>query len=265
MYHIRRFENPILGRVIRQQWKFSRICFALIVQGVLLLVICQLLLLAKLGQFADLIFLSEALLVLIVPPYLACSGLNIHFAPLLSRDLFQLSRINRRWIWVSVILGSQIYTFYFLGLATLVLTILIPSISSDIAFLEVLQLQLVFGIYIIVAALVSGLWWRVLRHDIFATEATYLGWILLIGGVFLLAPLDRYVENLEPIIPPFLHLNPLSAVCHLLKLDVFRTPHLYELTPIPSYRVVYPSWHIVCTWQILIGICCVALGWRNRI
>ena len=265
MHRIRRFESPILSQAIRQQWKFSRICFALIVQGVLLLVICQLLFVAKLGQFIDLIFLSEALLALIVAPYLSCSGLNKHFVPFLSRDLFQLSRINLRWIWVSVILGSQIYTFCFLGLATLVLTILIPSISSDIAYLKVLQLQLVFGIYIIVAALVGGLWWRVFHHEIFATEATYLGWIFLIGGVFLLAPLDRYVDNLEPIIPPFLHLNPLSAVCHLLKLDVFRTPHLYELTPIPSYRVIYPSWHIVCTWQILIGICCVILARLNRV
>ncbi len=260
MRHIRRFENPILSRVIRQRWKFSKICFALIVQSVLLLVICQLLFLAKLGQFIDLIFLSEALLVLIVAPYLACSTLNKHFAPLLSSDLFQLSRINPRWVSVSIILGSQIYTFCFLGLTTLVLTILIPSIS-DVTYLEMVQLQLVFGIYVIVAASVGGLWWRVFRHEIFATEATYLGWSLLIGGVFLLSPLDRYLENLEPIIPPFLHLNPLIAVCHLLELDVFRTPHLYELTPIPSYLFVYPSWYIICGWQILIGICCGALAW----
>ena len=263
MHHIRRFENLILNQVIHQQWKFGKICFALIVQSLLLLVICQLLFLAKLGRHTDLIFLSETLLVLIVSPYLACRGLNRHFAPLLSRGLFQLSRMRPRWIWLSIIVGSQIYTFCFLSLASIVFTILIPSISN-ITHLRVIQLQLVFGLYIIVAALVGGLWWRVFRHEVFATEVTYLGWILLIGGVFLLAPLDRYVENLEPIIPPFLHLNPLMAVCHLLEIDVFRTPHLYELTPIPSYRVVYPSWYIVCTWQILIGICCVVLARWNR-
>ena len=263
MLRIPRFENPIFSQVIRQQWKFRRICFALIVQGVLVLVICQLLFHAKLGRFADLIFLSEALLVLIVAPYLACSTLNSHFTPLLSGGLFQLSQIDLRSGWLRVILGSQIYTFCFLTLGTLALTIFIPSVS-DITHLEVVQLQLVCGIYAIVAALVGGLWWRVVRHEILATEAIYLVWILLIGGVLVLSPLDRYVENLEPIIPPFLHLNPLSAVCHLLELDVFRTPHLYELTPIPSYRVVYPSWHIVCFWQILIGICCVILARWNR-
>ena len=188
----------------------------------------------------------------------------MHFAPLVSSNLLPLSRMRSQQVGCSVIVGSQIYIFCFLGLATLVFTILIPSISK-ITHFEVLQLQIVFGIYVIVAALVGGWWWYVFRHKIFATEVTYLGWIVLIGGVFLLAPLDRYLENLEPIIPPFLHLNPLMAVCNLLKIDVFRTPHLYELTPIPSYRVVYPSWHVVCAWQILIGICCVGLARWNRV
>ena len=264
MHHARRFENPILSHVVHQQWKFSRICFALITQSVLLLVICQLLFLAKLGRYTDLIFLSEALIVLIVPPYLAGSGLNKHFTPLLSTNLMQLSRMRPRRVGLSVVLGNQIHIFCFLGLATLVFTILIPSISK-ISHFQVLQLQLVFALYIIVAALVGGLWWCLFRHEIFATEMTYLGWCLLIGGVFLLSPLDRYLDNLEPIIPPFLHLNPLMAVCHLLEIDVFRTPHLYELTPIPSYRVTYPSWHIVCTWQILIGVCCVSLARWNRV
>ena len=261
---IRRLENPILDQVIHQQWNLGKICCALIIQSLLLLVICQFLFRAKLGRYTDMIFLSEALLVLIVSPYLACSKLNRQVAPLLSLTHLQLSKMCHRRSWMSVILGSQIYTFCFLSFATLVFLILIPSISK-ISHFEVVRLQLVIAIYIIVTASVGGLWWRVFRHEIYATEATYLGWILLIGGVFLLVPLDRYVENLEPIIPPFLHLNPLSAVCHLLAIDVFRTPHLYELTPIPSYRVVYPSWYTVCLWQIVIGICCVVLPWGKRI
>lgn len=263
MHHIRHFENPILIEVIRQQWKFSRICFALILQSVLLVIICQLLFSAKLGQYTDLIFLSEALIALIIPPYLASSGLNKHLAPLQSTGQLQLSQMHLRRVALSVVFGSQIYTVCFLGLALIIFTIFIPSISN-IKHLQVLQLHTVFTIYFIVASLAGGLWWSVFRHETLATEATYVGWIFLIGGVFLLAPLDRYLENLEPIIPPFLYLNPLMAVCHLLQIDVFRTPHLYELTPIPSYRVVYPSWQAVCLWQILIGICCVALARWNR-
>ena len=264
MRQILRYENPVLSRVIRHQWKISRIFFALLVQSVLLLVICQLLFRAKLGKYVDLVFLSEAVIVLIIPPYLACSGLKKHFAPFLSENLLQISRMRLREIGLSAVFGMQIYPFCFLALTFIIFTILIPPIS-DINHLQVAQLHLVFGIYIIVSASVGGLWWHLFRHEIFATEITNLGWILLIGGVFLLSPLDRHLKNLEPIIPPFLHLNPLMAVRHLLEIDVFRTPHLYELTPIPSYRVVYPPWHIVCIWQILIGICCVALARWDRI
>ena len=259
MRHISRFENPILSRVVRHQWKFSRICFALVIQTILLLIICQLLFLARLGRHQDLIFLSEVLLILIVSPYLASSGLNTHFAPLLSSNLLQLSRMRSQQVGLGVIVGSQIYIFCFLGIATLVLVILIP-LNSALTYSEVLRLQIVIGLHIIVAASVGGVCWRVLRHKIYATEVTYLAWGLVIGSVFLLAPLDRYLDDLEPIIPAFLHLNPLMAVCNLLEIDVFRTPHLYELTPIPSYRVVYPAWHVVCTLQILIAITCTVLA-----
>lgn len=264
MRHIPRFENPIFSQVINHQWKVHKICFAIVLFGGLLLVICQLLFRAKLGQYIDLILLSEALLILIVSPYLACSTLNKHFAHALSTIFLQLSRMRLRWVWLSVILGSQFYLFCFVALTSIVFTMLLPSISN-ITHRQVIQLHLIFTIYTILGAVVGGFWWSVLRHEIFATQATYLGWSLLIGGVFLLSPLDRYLQNLEPIIPPFLHINPLMAVCHLLEIDVFRTPHLYELTPVPSYRVVYPSWHIVCTWQILIGICCVTLARWNRV
>ena len=260
---IGRFENLILGHVVNLQWRVGKICCAVLLQTLLLLVVCQLLLVAKLGRFTDLIFLSEAVLALMIAPYLACSGLKKILTPLLSTDLWCLAQLNPRRSWMSVVLGSQLHTFCFLGFATLIFLLLIPLIST-ITYLKVIQLQLVIAIYIVVAASVGGLWWRVFGHEIYATEVTYLGWILLIGGVFLLGPLDRFIDNLEPVIPPFLHLNPLSAVCHLLEIDVFRTPHLYELTPIPSYRVVYPSWHIVCTWQILIGICCFTLGRRQH-
>ncbi len=264
MRQLPRFENPIFSQVISHRWNFSKTCFAIVVLGGLLLVICQLLFRAKLGQYADLILLSEALLILIISPYIACSALTHHFAPSLSTNVLQLSRMRLRWVWLNIIFGSQVHLFCFLALTSIVFTILLPS-TSNITHREVIQAHLIFAIYTILGALVGGFWWSVLRHQIFATLVTYLGWALLIGGVFLLSSLDRYLENLEPIIPPFLHLNPLMAVCHLLEMDVFRTPHLYELTPVPSYRVVYPPWHTVCTWQILIGSCCVALARWNRV
>ena len=136
MRQILRYENPVLSRVIRHQWKISRIFLALLVQSVLLLVICQLLFRTKLGKYADLVFLSEAVIVLIIPPYLACSGLNKHFAPLLSANLLQMSRMRLREIGLSVVFGSQIYSFCFLALTFTIFTILIPPIS-DISHLQV--------------------------------------------------------------------------------------------------------------------------------
>lgn len=257
-------ENPILIWMIRERWKFGKICFALVVQTVLLLVVCHLLWRAKLGRFADVLFLSEAILILLVSPYLACSALNKPFGCVPSAHLLLFSPMRSLSVMEGIILGSQLYSFCFLGFTWIVLGILIPAIS-DISLFQVILLHLVFGIYTVVGASVGAYGWHIFRNELFATELTYLIMVILIGGVFLLSPLDRYVENLRPMIPPFLHINPLIAVCHLLKLDVFRTPYLYELTPIASYVFVYPSWYVVCGWQALIGCCCFLLTLRQGV
>jgi hypothetical protein len=262
MNPIQQIENLSFSRVMRQRWKFGKICFAIIVQSILFVLICQLLLRAKLGHFADLIFLSEAITVLIVSPYLACSAFNKLFGRVSSDDLLLLSPIRFRSILGRIILGSQIYSLCFIGLATLVFIILIPPIS-EISRFNVVLLHAVFCIYTFVGASVGALGWQIFRSELFATEMVYFVWLILIGGVFLLSPLDRYLENLQPIIPPFLHINPLIAVCHLLEIDIFRTPYLYlkhELTPIPSYDVKFPLWYIVCGWQALIGLGCFLLA-----
>ena len=254
------FENPIFRRVMSQRWRgVGKICIAVIIQASLLLVICQLLIRARLGQFTNLIFLAEAILILIVSPYLACSSLNKHFDFRLSDGLMLLSPIRSRTILVRILFGSQIYSLCFLGVTTFVFIVS----SGEILRYKVVLLHLVFIVYIFVGASIGALGWHIFRHTLFAVELTYLVWAFLIGGVFLLSPLDRYLENLQPIIPPFLNINPLIAVCHLLEIDIFRTPALYELTPIPSYLFVYPAWYQVCGWQMLIGFCCCALVSRK--
>ena len=256
MNSVWQFENPIFNRGMSRRWKgVIKICFAVIVQSVLLLVICQLLIHAKLGRFTSLIFLAEAILILIVSPYLACNTLNKHFDMRVSDGLMLLSPIHSRTILGRILLESQIYSLCFLVVAALVFTVS----TGDILRYKVILLHLVFIVYIFVGASIGALGWHIFRHTLFAVELTYLVWAFLIGGVFLLSPLERHLENLEPIIPPFLHVNPLIAVCHLLEIDIFRTPALYELTPIPSYFFVYPPWYQVCGWQMLIGFCCCVL------
>ena len=255
MYFTRQFENPIFSRVKSQRWRgFGKICIAVVIQSALLLGICQLLTRAKLGQFTNLIFLAEAILILIVSPCLACSALTKHHYSRLGDGLLSLSPIHSRTILVRLLIKSQIYSVCFLAVTMLVFTVS----TSEILRYKVLLLHLVFMVFLFVGASIAALSWRIFRHTLFAVELTHIVWGLLIGGVFLLSPLDRFLDNIQPIIPPFLHINPLIAVCHLLEFDIFRTPALYELTPVPSYLFVYPPWYVVCGWQVLIGIgCCV--------
>lgn len=251
-------ENPIFSREMSQRWSgVGKACIAIIIQGALLLVICQLLIRAKLGQFTNLIFLAEAILILIVSPCLACSTLNNFHNLRLSEGLLLLSPVPSRTILVRLLFRSQIYSLCFLGVTILVFT----ASTSELLRYKVILLHLAYIVFIFVGASIAALFWHVFRHTLFAVELTYLVWILLIGGVFLLSPIDRYLENLQPVIPPFLHINPLIAVCHLLEIDIFRTPALYELTPIPSYLFVYPAWYQVCGWHVLIGFgCCVLVS-----
>jgi len=173
-------ENPILIWMVRERWKVGKICFALVVQTVLLLVICHLLWRAKLGRFADVIFLSEALLILLVAPYLACSALNQHLGCVPSAHLLLLSPMRSRNVVGGIILGSQLYSFCFLGFTWIVLGILIPAIR-DISLFHVTLLHLVFGIYAVVGASVGAYGWHIFRNELFATELTHLIMVILIG------------------------------------------------------------------------------------
>ncbi|MDE0184400.1 MAG: hypothetical protein OXP71_02955 [Candidatus Poribacteria bacterium] len=250
-----RFENPVFSLTMSQRWRrVGKTCIAVILQCALLLVICQLLMRAKLGQVANLIFLAEAFLILIVSPYLACSTLNRHHKLRMSDTILLLSPIRSRSILPRLLFESQIYSLCFIGVTLVVFTIS----AGEILRYKVILLHVVFIVFIFSGASIAALVWNFFRHTLFAVETVYLLWAFLIGGVFLLSPLEAYLENLQPMISPFLHINPLIAVCHLLEMDIFRTPALYELTPMPSYLFVYPAWYQVCGWQALIGcLCCV--------
>ena len=122
----------------------------------------------------------------------------------------------------------------------------------------------ILAVYSASAAAV-GVWGaQVFRDALFSAECATLLWCALIGGAFLLNPLKRYVDDLQPFIPPVLHLNPLIVVCCIFEgLDIFRNPLLYELTPVPSYVFYYPKpWYLVGIWQIVMGGCCFLGAWQ---
>ena len=247
---------------IRRRRTLQRTCFAVVGEGILLFILYQLLFHAKLGRSANLLALSGGLLFLIVAPVFTSSLLG-KYAEFLSSPGFSLLPASARLrAWGTILLGGQLYSLCFVALAALTLLFWAPVVSS-VSHLQVGLLHVVFVVYIFTGTAMTAFWWRVCRHGVFATGLTYLVWSALIGGVFFLRPLDRYLDNLQPIIPPFLHLNPLVAVCHILQTDVFRTPHLYELTPLTSYLFVYPSWVVICGWQIAIGAGCLMIALRR--
>ena len=222
------------------------------IQGLLVVCIWRVLAHTKLGPFLELVFFAEAVFIQLAAPYLACRHLDIGLGALATADARCLSQRSRWRIFLRALVESQIGLYWFIGAVTVALLLYIPSVS-DLSPLQVAFLQVVCVTYVFVGASIGAFFWRLTHHQLFATELAYLGWAILTGGVFLLAPLQRYVEDLEPIIPAVLRLNPLIAVCHLLKLDIFRTPYLYELTPVASYLYVFPPWYAICGLQILIG------------
>jgi len=89
---------------------------------------------------------------------------------------------------------------------------------------------------------------------VYAVQPAIAWWGFLILSPFFLIPLDRYLTDLQPVIPYFLHLNPLVAICQLLEHDIFRTPYLYRILPVASYHFIYPPWWAICGWQILLAV-----------
>ena len=243
------------------QWTMRRLFIAVAILGLLLLTVNQLVSHAKLSDSLGSIFLSDVLLVLIVSPYVSSRALAQQFCGASSDKLLVLSRIRPGGTLAATAFGSQVPLICFVVLTASVFA-LVNASSSDVSYTKLLSFHAVLLATAFSSALIGMLGWRIFCHEIHAVQFAYAASLLMIGGVFLLSPLDRYTGSLLifdrfSIIPVFLLMNPLIAVCQLFEIDIFRAPHLYELTPLPSYLFVYPKWYAVCTVQALAGLCCL--------
>lgn len=246
--------------------RFLKTLFAcLATASFLLWAIYRLLVQAKLGLPVECFFMAQVCVVLLIAPYLAAYAVHTGFLSTRSdsssassaASLLRLSPISSGWQLLRMLLVSQVPLFCWVFLS-----IAIAFFLTNIPFTKILQMCVILGVYSLSAAGV-GIWSaQVFKDALFGAECAYLLWCLLIGGAFLLGPLDRYVHNIQPVIPLVLHLNPLIAVCYIFEMDLFRTPLIYELTPIGSYLYTYTPWYIVGFWQLLIGICCFLGTWR---
>lgn len=224
----------------------------------LLWAIYQLLTQAKLGLPAECFFMAQVLVVLAASPYLAAYAICLEAQGVSFMQLLTLSPVSSGRYLLMRLVMSQIpilcWVFLSTGFAFFV---------TEIPPTKALQMLTVLGLYSLSAGAV-GMWGaQVFQDALFGAECAYLLWCVLIGSSFLLVPLERYMHNIQPIIPPVLHLNPLIVVCNIFEgMDIFRTALLYELIPIASYRYEYPSWYLVGFWQLLIGGCCFLGTWR---
>jgi len=64
--------------------------------------------------------------------------------------------------------------------------------------------------------------------------------ILAVGGLFLVNPLVRRMDNPTALIDSMLLVNPATAATTALQMDVLRLPWLYERTDAPEYPFAYP-------------------------
>lgn len=234
----------------------------LIISSFLLLPIYQLLMRVKLGLPIECLFMAQVFVVLLVSPYLAARAIHsdiLSTSATSTASLLTLSPIlssGRRLLRILVLSQLPLLCWVFLstGVALFVM---------DVPFVKTLQMFVILGIYSLSAGAVGMCGAQVFRDTFFGAEVATFLWCVLIGGAFLLTPLGRYVNNLQPFIPPVLHLNPLIAVCCIFGSDIFRNPLLYELTLVPSYDYRYPNpWYLIGVWQIVIGACCFLGTWQ---
>jgi hypothetical protein len=243
------------------QWTMRRILITITILGLLLLAVNQLLSHLRLTHSLGTIFLSEIFLVLIVSPCFSSRALANQFREATSDKLLVLSRIRPGSTLGAIAISSQVPLVCFAVLSASAF-VLVNESSHDVSYATLFSYHLVLLATVFSSAFIGMLGWRIFCHEIHAVQFAYAASLLMIGGVFLLSPLNRYIGTLLiadqfSIIPVFLFMNPLIAVCQLLEIDIFRAPHLYELTPLPSYLFVYPKWYAVCGFQVLVGLCCL--------
>jgi hypothetical protein len=217
----------------------------------------QLLTQAKLGSSSECFALAQVFVVLLVAPYLAASREQSESRSASSAQLLSLTPISFGKRLLIQLIVSQIPLLCWIFFSTV-----FAVFVTDTSIGKALKMIVVLGIYCISAGAVAMWGAHVLRDNIFGTALTYFLLCILVSSAFLLKPLGRYIDNLQPIIQPILHLNPLIAVCNIFDgLDIFRNPLLYDRTPITDYVFSYPPWYVCGFWQLVIGGCCFLWTW----
>ena len=241
----------ILGYECRRQWTAGKLVVAYALQAAGLGGIFVWMMAARMGRVLDAILFSQMWLVLLVPPILAVLVRKPTHAETPTRVLkIALSK------WA----GGSIAAVSFCVLAWLV-CVLIFGLSNVRLLTALLKVLLLFCVLLAFSMSLGLLWALICKYANHAIFASYAALGLLITDVFWVPPLVP--NHLGTWIPAILLLNPFVALSAIRRLDLFRTPYLYEVSLITSYSYVYPAWYVTALLYLAMALLCMALiGWR---
>lgn len=233
------------------------IFIVIVVASFLQWVFYQLLLSTKIGLNAECFAFAQIFVVLLTAPYLTAISYREESRHVDSGIILVLS---------SASVGKSILRNLIISLLPIFAWILLSSgfaaVVIGMPIVKVLNMIVVLTLFSFTSGAVGLCGARAFRDTLFGTLVTYLLLGVLIGSAFLIKPLERYINDLQPIFGPILHLNPVIAVCTIFDgLDVLRNPLFYELTPITSQDYTYPAWYINIFWQLVIGTCSLLWTW----
>jgi len=236
-------------------YRITFVCFC--IASILQLLTYQLLTLAKLGSSAVCFAFAQTIVVLLVAPYLAALSVNVDKQSIYNSHLLLLSPTHIGKSLLVRLVSSQVALMCWIVLSTG-----LSLFVTNLPVIKAVKMIVLLGLCSVSAGAI-GMWWtQTLKDVIFGSVCTYFIYGIFVVSAFLLMPIERYVDNLQPMIQPVLHLNPLIAVCNIFEgLDIFRIPLLYKITPITFYDYSYPLWYIILIWQLVIGISCYLLTW----
>lgn len=217
----------------------------------------QLLLSVKLGLPAECFAIGQVVVVLLSTPYLTACSYQTESCFADSGIMIAMS---------SAFVGKHLLTSLVIRLLPILIWILISSVFATIiigmSLGNALNIFVVLVLFGFTAGAVGMCCVRNFQDNIFGTVLSYSIFLILICGAFIIKPIDRYIEDLQPTFGLILHLNPVIAVCTIFEgMDILRNPLFYEMTPITSQDYSYPPWYMNVFWQIVTGACSFLWTW----
>ena len=232
--------------------------FSIAVASLLQWLLYQLLISVKLGLPAECFAVAQVVVVLLSAPYLTAWSYQTESCYVDSGMIFAMS---------FTFIGKRLLRSLAVRLLPILSWILLSSVFATnvigMSLGNTFKMLVVLVLFSFTVGAVGMCCTRIFQDNVFGTVFSYSILAILISSAFIIKPIERYIEDLEPTFGLILHLNPVIAVCTVFEgMDILRNPLFYESTPITSQDYSYPPWYMNVFWQIVIGTCSFLWTWR---